>query len=460
MAEAGTDTGSPRPAGVGEARAIGALLMAGGGIAGLSVALPHPSSTDELSLVLTAVPMVVVGFLVRVFAARVPLVLAHLLIAAASLLAGVMNLEAEVAAGIYGSIWVWATMMAAYFFPRRVAVAHLGWILLVYAVTLAVVPSAAGFSPLTRWLFTAISLSVILTFVSSIVARRARADRRARSFFDLSQDILCTLDSRGGIVEVNGACRRNLGYTADELQGTMLVDLVHPDDRERTIAEAVRAFAGSPSAGLENRVFAKDGSVHWLRSTAAVAVEEGMLYARATDVTELKRVAAEREDLLGQVEEMARSDALTGLPNRHALNEQLPRELARARREGTELCLAIIDLDHFKAYNDSHGHLAGDQMLRACAMAWDTSVRGADLLVRFGGEEFLVVLPECSLEQAEEILERLRAVTPGSQTCSAGLALWDGVESIDELLLRADSALYMAKAGGRDCLVHAPLVGS
>ena len=444
-----------RPVGVGEARAIGALLIAGGFVAGLSVALPHPDSVDELALVMTAVPMVLVGALVRLLAVRIPLPVTHALLAGASLLAGAMTLEAAVAAGIYGSIWVWGTMMAAYFFTKRIAVAHLVWTLFVYAVTLAIVPSTAGFSPFTRWLFTAISLTVILLFVSYIVARRARADRRARSFFDLSQDMLCTLDSEGRIVELNGAWERNLGYSSEELQGTLLVDLAHPEDRERAIAEAIKVFKGIPSSGLENRVFAKDGSVHWLRSTAAVAVEDGMLYARATDVTELKQVAAEREELLGRVEELARSDALTGLPNRHALNEQLPRELARARREESGLCLAVIDLDHFKSYNDTHGHLAGDEMLRACAIAWDSAVRGADLLVRFGGEEFLVVLPGCALEEAEGIVERLREATPGEQTCSAGLALWDGVESIDELISRADSALYMAKAGGRDCLVQA-----
>jgi len=399
--------------------------------------------------------MVVVGALVWAFSPRIPLPLTHLLLASASLLVGAMTLEAAVAAGVYGSIWVWGTMMAAYFFSKRVAVAHLVWTLTVYAATLAIVPSTAGFSPLTRWLFTAISLTVILVFVSYIVARRARADARARSFFHLSQDMLCTLDSEGRIVEVNGAWESNLGYTAEELQGTLLIDLAHPEDRERAIAEAIQVFKGNPSRALENRVFAKDGSLHWLRSSAAVAEGEGMLYARATDVTALKRAEAEREELLERVEDLARSDALTGLPNRHALNEQLPRELARARREDSELCLAVIDLDHFKAYNDSHGHLAGDEMLRSCAIAWDSAVRGADMLVRFGGEEFLVVLPGCGLEEAEEIVDRLRQATPGEQTCSAGLALWDGVESIDELISRADSALYMAKAGGRDCLVQA-----
>ena len=138
----------------------------------------------------------------------------------------------------------------------------------------------------------------------------------------------------------------------------------------------------------------------------------------------------------------------------------MPREMARARRAKSDLCVAIVDIDHFKAYNDGNGHLAGDEMLRECAIAWDSTVRGEDLLVRFGGEEFLVVLPDCSPPEAEEIVERLRAATPGEQTCSAGLAVWDREESVEELLSRADSALYMAKAGGRDLLVQAPLVQS
>ena len=94
---------------------------------------------------------------------------------------------------------------------------------------------------------------------------------------------------------------------------------------------------------------------------------------------------------------LARSDALTGLPNRRGLDEQLPREMARARRTDSDLCLAIVDIDHFKAYNDANGHLAGDAVLRECAVAWDAVLRGEDTIVRFGGEEFLVVLPDCPL---------------------------------------------------------------
>ena len=86
--------------------------------------------------------------------------------------------------------------------------------------------------------------------------------------------------------------------------------------------------------------------------------------------------------------------------------------MARALRAASALCLAIIDIDHFKAYNDTHGHLAGDAVLRDCAAAWDEALRGEDTILRFGGEEFLVVLPDCGPADATEIVERLRAATP------------------------------------------------
>jgi diguanylate cyclase (GGDEF)-like protein/PAS domain S-box-containing protein len=443
-----------------QARAAGVLLLAGAAFVGLSLVLPHPSGGDTAALVATAAGMALAGLLCWFTAERIPPAGIHAILATTAAVTGLLIYESAIAAGQYGSIWVWATLIASYFFPRRVAAAHVGWILAVYAAALAVVPSTAGYSPVTRWLFTAISLTIVMLFTSVIVARRARADRRARRFFDLSQDMLCTLDAEGRIVEANEAWEQFLGYRPEELQGRRLLDLTHPDDHHHAVAEAIAVFKGEPSVGMEARVWSKDGRLHWLRSSSALAAEEGMLYARATDITELKRIEAERETLLGRVESLARSDALTGLPNRRALDEQLPREMARARRNGSDLCLAIVDLDRFKAYNDTHGHLAGDVLLRECSIAWDSALRGEDLLVRFGGEEFLVVIPGTPVEQAEEIVQRLRAVTPGEQTCSAGIALWDGAEGIDELVARADSALYVAKAGGRDCLVQAPLVES
>jgi diguanylate cyclase (GGDEF)-like protein/PAS domain S-box-containing protein len=437
------------------ARVIGWMLAATGTMGVLSVGLPHPSGADDAALILTGVPVALTGLLCRAFDRRIPLAVSHLLLAAAAVVSGLYTHEAGIAAGVYSSIFVWTTIVAAYFFTGRVAIAHLVWNLAVFAATLAVVPSGAGFSPLTRWLFTAFSLALIMVFVNTIVARRAQADRRARSFFDLSQDMLCTLDSEGRIVEVNQAWEEHLGYTPEDLIGTFLIDITHPDDRKRALLEAVRVFEGEPSKRLENKVWAKDGTIHWLQSSAALAEEQGMLYARATDITELKRVEGEREALLAKVENLASHDALTGLPNRRMLDEVMPREMARARRKGADLWIAMIDIDFFKRFNDAHGHLAGDELLRSCAAAWDSALRGEDLLARYGGEEFMVMLPAASREEAEGVVERLRAATPAAVTCSAGLALWDGLEGLDELLSRADAALYEAKAQGRDRLAHA-----
>lgn len=429
--------------------------MAGAGLVALSLVLPHPSGGHLIALIATAAGMALVGLVCWSLAARIPLVLTHLLLAGTALVTGVLVWESSVAVGQYGTIFTWATLISAYFFPRRIAAAHLGWLLLVYAGALASVESTAGYSPVTRWIFAAVSLTVVMLFVNSLVARRDRADIRARHFFDLSQDMLCTVDLRGRCIEVNGAWERNLGFRAGEMRGRRLLDLTHPEDHQHATEEAMKVFSGGVSDGLETRIKAKDGSWHWLRTSSVFEPGEELIYARSSDVTERKAIAQEREDLIAEVQSLASSDALTGLPNRRAIDEVLPREMARAVRRNSPLCLAIVDIDHFKAYNDTYGHLAGDAVLRQCAAAWDAQLRGEDTILRFGGEEFLVILPECDAGDATEIVERLRAATPDQQTCSAGLAKWRPGESVDDLVGRADKALYEAKEAGRDRLVSA-----
>jgi diguanylate cyclase (GGDEF)-like protein/PAS domain S-box-containing protein len=438
-----------------EIRAGAALLIAGAGLVALSLLLPHPSGGNESAISTIAAAMAFAGLLASIFVARIPKAAVHAILAATAGLTGLLIYESGIAAGQYGTIFVWSTLIASYFFPRRIAAAHLAWLLLVYGIALFSVPSTVGYSPFTRWIFSLVSLGVVMVLTTEIVARRARADERARRFFELSRDMLCTANMDGYFVELNEAWSDHLGYSTGELCAVPFVERVHPEDRERTEAEAAALFEGAETLSFENRYLAKDGSWHWLRWSSQLSPDESLIYARATDVTELKRVEGEREELLGQVHDMATHDSLTGLFNRRVLEEQLPREMARARRSGSPLCVALIDIDHFKAYNDSHGHLAGDEVLRECARAWDGALRGEDTIVRFGGEEFLVLLPDTGPEQAAEVVERLRERTPMGQTCSAGLASWDFVESGDDLLARADAALYLAKAGGRDQLAQA-----
>lgn len=176
----------------------------------------------------------------------------------------------------------------------------------------------------------------------------------------------------------------------------------------------------------------------------------------ADAVALLAREAAsvlERDALLQQLSVMASTDQLTGLPNRWAWDERLTRELARAAREGQPLAVAMLDVDHFKAFNDTFGHQAGDDLLSDFAHAAAGALREVDLLARWGGEEFVVALPGCPTEVAKEVLERVRGTLPQGQTCSVGLVQWDGQESSERLLGRADAAMYEAKQGGRDRLV-------
>jgi diguanylate cyclase (GGDEF)-like protein len=132
------------------------------------------------------------------------------------------------------------------------------------------------------------------------------------------------------------------------------------------------------------------------------------------------------------------------------MDETIRRAVGYATRTHRRLCVAIIDLDHFKAFNDTFGHVAGDRLLRAAAAGWVGHLRSGDLLARYGGEEFTVLLSGCTEPVAETVAERLRTVRPYDQTSSVGIARWDGHETAAMLLRRADKALYEAQAAGRD----------
>ena len=159
----------------------------------------------------------------------------------------------------------------------------------------------------------------------------------------------------------------------------------------------------------------------------------------------------ERVDLYEQLGRAALTDGLTGAANRRAWDAAVA-----ARREqaptGPGTVVALLDLDHFKAYNDMLGHLAGDELLQACVTAWRQDLRATDVLARWGGEEFAVLLPDCSREAAGPILERLRRSVPGGCTVSVGATHADAGQELSPLVQEADGALYRAKGAGRDRL--------
>ncbi|WP_157442120.1 GGDEF domain-containing protein [Actinoplanes awajinensis] len=160
--------------------------------------------------------------------------------------------------------------------------------------------------------------------------------------------------------------------------------------------------------------------------------------------------------LVARVESQARTlsvlvnkDPLTGLANRRRWDERLDAALAHGTLTGDPLIVALFDLDHFKRYNDTYGHPAGDELLKDAAVAWRTGLRRDDVLARYGGEEFCLLLTGYSEPEARVVVERLLAVTPYGQTFSAGLARWDGTQSAAELLEKADQLMYASKSAGR-----------
>ena len=171
--------------------------------------------------------------------------------------------------------------------------------------------------------------------------------------------------------------------------------------------------------------------------------------ARTTVVELLAHEAAtviDRADALNELTDMAQTDPLTGLPNRRAWDLGI-RDAVAANRS---LAIAMLDFDHFKQFNDIHGHPAGDRLLKETSAAWRDQLRPTDLLARVGGEEFGLMLPDTDHETASRVIARLRACVTNGRTCSAGIAVRRPRESCESVIARADAALYDAKGSGRD----------
>lgn len=154
--------------------------------------------------------------------------------------------------------------------------------------------------------------------------------------------------------------------------------------------------------------------------------------------------------LVARLRSLAETDALTGLPNRRSWDERLTHHLTLADRLGYPLCVVMMDVDGFKRLNDSEGHAAGDAVLQTIAEDGNEVLRGTDVFARVGGDEFAMLLPGCDLESAGDIVRRMRSSMEARVTMSAGVASWDGEETAEALLGRADAALYRAKELGRD----------
>jgi diguanylate cyclase (GGDEF)-like protein/PAS domain S-box-containing protein len=294
----------------------------------------------------------------------------------------------------------------------------------------------------------------------NVVMGGRKVDRRTEQSFELFIDTvkdyaIFILDPDGTVVSWNQGAERIKGYRANEIIGRHFS--VFYTDEDRAAGRPEQALAEASSTGRyegEGLRVRNDGS-HFFADVVITALHDdaGNLtgFGKVTrDITSRHRAEEEQSRQLSRVEAIARTDALTGMPNRRAWDEELMREMDRATRAGHPLGVALLDLDHFKLFNDERGHMAGDRLLQEAATEWRLRLRVSDFMARYGGEEFAVTLPSCTPEGARVVIDRVREATPQGQSCSAGAVVWDGDETPDAVVGRADAALYQAKQAGRN----------
>lgn len=289
-----------------------------------------------------------------------------------------------------------------------------------------------------------------------------------RLLAEQSSDMVTRIGLDNRLLYVSPSCVRITGWSSDELLSTSALAGIHADDMER-VEQAIAALRNGEAeeARFVYRQRHRDKGDIW--AEAALHVTLASDSGEIDGVVAVVRDMTEQKDLQDKLASLATTDGLTGLANRRTFDERLADEWARARRDGTQLSLLLIDVDHFKKFNDQYGHLAGDGCLRALARILSAHTkRPADLAARYGGEEFAVLLPNTGPEGCAEVgdgirkalhdLAMLHAQSPPSRLVTASVGGATSLPSqttadCSTLVAAADRALYAAKDNGRDRLV-------
>jgi diguanylate cyclase (GGDEF)-like protein len=316
-----------------------------------------------------------------------------------------------------------------------------------HAGKLAAVAAAAH--PLAELLFLAILAGLWGTPVRSLRAYRALV---ASFAFFLVGDVgimVLTLDGRAEPGTPVVALMLLLGYVGAAVAMTAPSMRTLPDptpEREETLSRMRLAALGAAAvlAPLALVVQGLRGQpLYWQVIGPGTVLLSALVFARmAVLLQQVQRQAV-------QLAALARNDGLTGLPNRRTWDHEVSRACAGTPEDGAPVCVALLDLDHFKDFNDAWGHTAGDRLLAGAAAAWRSVLPDDVFLARYGGEEFGLLFRGRTTDEAYRLVEAMRPMTPSGQTFSAGLARWDGAEPPAALVDRADAHLYDAKRSGR-----------
>lgn len=269
-----------------------------------------------------------------------------------------------------------------------------------------------------------------------------------------SLDPILITDRDTRVVFVNDAFRHLTGYAADEILGQS-ARMLYPSHRDPMFYRNLRTSLREGKAFRATFTYRrKDGSPFYVEQSISPVLDGA---GRITHYVSTGKDVSERVERECHLLEIASRDALTGLYNRLAGTRMLEALIADAQAAGKPFSVILADLDHFKHINDSRGHQVGDDALIAVGGVLQAGIRGDDLAIRWGGEEFLVLAPGCALAQAMELAGRLRAgvaragiPAAGPVTVSLGVAQLAAGETAGALLQRADEAMYRAKSGGRN----------